>query len=67
MALVLADRVNETTTTTGTSTITLNGAQTGYQSFAAIGDGNTTYYTIATRLRMSGKLASVRILLRGLR
>ena len=47
MALVLADRVKETTTTTGTGTITLAGAATGYQSFAAIGNGNTTYYTIA--------------------
>lgn len=47
MALVLADRVKETTTTTGTGTVTLAGAATGYQSFAAIGDGNTTYYCIA--------------------
>lgn len=47
MALVLADRVNETTTTTGTGTVTLAGAVTGYQSFAAIGNGNQTYYTIA--------------------
>ena len=47
MALVLADRVKETTTTTGTGTITLAGAATGYQSFAAVGNGNTTYYTIA--------------------
>jgi hypothetical protein len=47
MALVLADRVKETTTTTGTGTVTLLGASTGYQSFAAIGNGNTTYYTIA--------------------
>ncbi len=47
MALVLADRVKETTTSTGTGTITLAGASTGYQSFAVIGDGNTTYYTIA--------------------
>lgn len=46
MALVLADRVLETTTTTGTGTVTLAGAQTGYQSFAAIGDGNSTYYAI---------------------
>lgn len=46
MALVLADRVLETTTTTGTGTITLAGASGGYQSFAAIGNGNTTYYTI---------------------
>jgi hypothetical protein len=47
MALVMADRVKETTTTAGTGTITLAGAATGYQSFAAIGNGNTTYYTIA--------------------
>ena len=47
MALVVADRVKETTTTTGTGTVTLAGASTGYQSFAVIGDGNTTYYTIA--------------------
>ncbi len=47
MALVIADRVQETTTTTGTGTITLAGAVSGFQSFAAIGNGNTTYYTIA--------------------
>ena len=48
MALVLADRVKDTTTTTGTGTVTLSGtAPTGYQNFAVIGNGNTTYYTIA--------------------
>ena len=47
MALVLHDRVQETTTTTGTGTVTLAGAVLGYQSFSAIGNGNTTYYTIA--------------------
>jgi hypothetical protein len=46
MALVIADRVKETTTTTGTGTVTLAGAATGFQSFAAVGNGNTTYYTI---------------------
>jgi len=46
MALVLKDRVQETTTTTGTGTITLGGAVTGYQSFSSIGNGNTTYYVI---------------------
>jgi hypothetical protein len=47
MALVLADRVKETTTTTGQGTITLAGAATGFRSFSTIGNGNTTYYTIA--------------------
>ncbi len=49
MALVLADRVLETTTSTGSGTITLAGAKQGYQSFAAVGDGNQTYYTIASQ------------------
>jgi len=44
MALVLADRVKETSVTTGTGTYTLSGAVVGFQSFAAIGNGNTTYY-----------------------
>lgn len=47
MAFVVYDRVKETTTTTGTGTITLAGAVTGYQSFAVVGNGNTTYYCIA--------------------
>lgn len=47
MALVIADRVKETTTTAGTGTITLAGASAGFQSFAVIGNGNTTFYTIA--------------------
>jgi hypothetical protein len=46
MALVVKDRVQETSTTTGTGTFTLAGAVTGFQSFSAIGDGNTTYYAI---------------------
>lgn len=47
MALVLKDRVKETSTTTGTGTFTLAGASTGFQAFSVIGNGNTTYYTIA--------------------
>ena len=47
MAFVVKDRVKETTTTTGTGTVTLLGAATGFQSFSVIGNGNTTYYTIA--------------------
>lgn len=47
MALIIKDRVQETSNTTGTGTLTLNGAVTGFQSFAsAIGNGNTTYYGI---------------------
>ena len=46
MALVVKDRVRETTTTTGTGTVTLGGAVLGFQTFAVIGDGNTTYYAI---------------------
>lgn len=44
MALVIKDRVKETTTTTGTGTLTLSGTLTGFESFAEVGDGNTTYY-----------------------
>jgi hypothetical protein len=47
MALVLKDRVKETSTTVGTGTLTLAGAVSGFQSFAAIGNGNTTYYAIS--------------------
>ena len=46
MALVLADRVQETTTTTGTTDFVLGGAVTGFQTFlAGIGNANTCYYT----------------------
>jgi len=46
MSLMLDDRVRETTQTTGTGTITLDGAVQGFQSFAVIGNNNTTYYAI---------------------
>jgi len=47
MALVIADRVRETSTTTGTGTLTLDGAVTGYRTFSSgIGNSNTCYYTI---------------------
>ena len=46
MALVIKDRVKETTTTTGTGTYTLAGAEVGFQAFSSVGDGNTTYYSV---------------------
>ena len=47
MALVLNDRVKETTTTTGTGTFNLAGAVTGFETFVAgVGDSNTTYYAV---------------------
>ena len=47
MALVINDRVKETSTTTGTGTLSLAGAVTGFETFSsAIGNGNTTYYAI---------------------
>jgi hypothetical protein len=47
MALVLKDRVRESSVTSGTGTITLDGAVSGFQSFSVIGNSNTTYYCIA--------------------
>ena len=50
MALLLKDRVKETTTTTGTGDITLAGAVEGFQSFSsALSDADTTYYAISHR------------------
>ena len=47
MAFVVADRVKETTTTTGTGTITLGGAEPNFITFtSALSDGDTTYYAI---------------------
>jgi len=44
MALVIADRVKETTTTTGTGAYTLDGAVGCFETFNEVGDGNTTFY-----------------------
>lgn len=49
MALLVKDRVRESSTTTGTGTLTLDGAVSGFQTFSsAIGDTNTTYYAIVS-------------------
>jgi len=48
MALVLADRVKESTVTTGTTDFALGGADTGFQTFSAgVGANNTTYYAVS--------------------
>ena len=49
MALVVNDRVKETTAVVGTGTATLLGAALGFQTFAVIGNGNTTYYCISDK------------------
>lgn len=46
MPLVVADRIKETSVTSGTGTLTLAGASAGFRSFADIGNANTTYYAI---------------------
>ena len=45
MAIVVKDRVQQTSTTTGTSDFLLTGSVSGFQTFAAIGNTNTTYYS----------------------
>jgi hypothetical protein len=50
MAFVVADRVKETSTTTGTGAMALAGAVSGFQSFASgVGNSNTTYYAIVNQ------------------
>jgi hypothetical protein len=44
MALALNDRVKQTGTANTTVSFTLSGSSAGFQSFAVIGNGNTTYY-----------------------
>jgi len=49
MAFVIKDRVRESATTTGQVSMVLDGAITGFNTFASIGNGNNTYYTIANQ------------------
>jgi hypothetical protein len=50
MAFAVSDRVRETTATTGTGTLDLGGAVSGFKTFVSgIGDGNVTYYAIVHR------------------
>ena len=46
MTIIVKDRVRETSTTTGTGTLTLAGAVTGFQAFSVLGTGAQTYYCI---------------------
>ena len=57
MALVLDDRVRETSSTTGTGTLNLDGAVSGFQTFVAgVGNSNTTYYAIVHRTEAEWEL-----------
>jgi len=59
MTLVLSDRVQETSTSTGSGPFTLAGAVTGFQAFSAgIGNGNTTYYTITDNVNWMSVLGT---------
>ena len=50
MALILKDRVKETTTTTGTGDFSLGGADSTFEAFSSyMANGDTTYYAIATQ------------------
>ncbi len=49
MALILKDRVKETTTTAGTGTLTLAGSADTFEPFSSLGNGNTTYYAIVAQ------------------
>ena len=46
MALVVKERIKETTATSGTGTLTLSGAVNGFRPFSDLGNNNTTFYCI---------------------
>jgi hypothetical protein len=60
MALIVKDRVRENSTTTGTGTLTLSGAVSGFQTFSsAIGNTNTTFYCIVNNTEWEVGLGTV--------
>jgi hypothetical protein len=59
MAIVVKDRVRETSNTSGTGSLTLDGAVPGFQSFQSIGTGNQTYYCIAGQVDWEVGLGTV--------
>ena len=55
MAFVLPDRVKETCTSPGTGNVSTLGAVSGFQTFASVGVGNTTYYAIEDQSGGAGR------------
>ena len=60
MALVISDRIKETTNTVGTQTFQLEGAVTGFETFAAnLSDGDTTYYAVTDNTNFEVGLGTI--------
>ena len=60
MALVISDRIKETTNTVGTQTYQLEGAVTGFETFAAnLSDGDTTYYAVTDNTNFEVGLGTI--------
>jgi hypothetical protein len=60
MPLIVKDRVRENSSTTGTGTLTLSGAVSGFQTFSsAIGNTNTTWYAIVNNAEWEVGLGTV--------
>ena len=60
MALVISDRIKETTNTVGTQTYQLEGAVTGFETFASnLSDGDTTYYAVTDNTNFEVGLGTI--------
>lgn len=60
MALVISDRIKETTNTVGTQTFQLEGAVTGFETFATnLSDGDTTYYAVTDNTNFEVGLGTI--------